>query len=282
MRVRAPRISACTFEEALSPVFAADAVADLSARLEGCTSVVNAAGLSDAEYSGTPELIAANAAMPGVLARAANRRRFVHVSSAAVQGRRPVLDDSAAADAFSPYSLSKHMGEIVVHAHKPDAVVYRPPGVHGPSRRITRAIGRVARSPLASVAAPGDNPTPQALIENVGDAVAFLAISAASPPCTVTHPSEGLTTSSLMELLGGKPPQEVPRHIARAVVSLGFAVSGRSPRLRAQARRLETLWFGQGQAASWLTQAGWLPVAHEKSWRVLGAALRDTQLGETD
>jgi hypothetical protein len=46
-----------------------------------------------------------------------------------------------------------------------------------------------------------------------------------------------------------------------------------STRLAANARRLEMLWLGQDQADSWLTQAGWRPVAGHERWLEIGRML---------
>ncbi|MGI8716429.1 MAG: NAD-dependent epimerase/dehydratase family protein [Lapillicoccus sp.] len=253
-----------------------DDIAALAQRLAGADCLVNAAGAAEAASPDEDSLTAANAMLPGYLGMAATLGgvpRFVHVSSAAVQGRTRVLDSSASVTPFSPYSRSKALGEQLARRAHTGTVVYRPPGVHGADRRVSRVMARVARSPLASVARPGSSPTPQTLLANVGDAIAFLATTTAQPPAIVAHPSEGLTTAGLMVLLGGRPPREVPRALARVVVAILSASAQAVPQAAANARRLEMLWFGQSQAPSWLTQAGWSPPAGRAAWQELGRQL---------
>jgi hypothetical protein len=47
-----------------------------------------------------------------------------------------------------------------------------------------------------------------------------------------------------------------------------------SPRVAANARRLEMLWLGQDQGMSWLTQAGWKPPISRSGWEQIGSILR--------
>ena len=261
-----------------------DAVADvharaievLTARLHGTDVVVNAAGMPDASAGESSALFGANAVLPAIVGLAAHRagtRRFVHVSSAVVQGRLPTLDESWLTEGFSPYSASKVVGELMAVAAAPGiTTVYRPPSVHAPDRRVTRALARLARSPLSCVAGRGDHPTPQALGVNVGGALAHLALTPSAPPQVVAHPSEGLTTGSLLRLLGGREPHHVPTPVAYAVLWGARAVSRVVPAGRAHARRLEMVWFGQRQTKSWLTGDGWVPLTEEDRWSDLGRA----------
>jgi nucleoside-diphosphate-sugar epimerase len=244
--VRAPRIAAKDASgkiDSLTPT-----VSELSARLLGAESVVNCSGNPDASEQNEDKLVAANAVSPSVVARAAREAgvsRLVHVSSAVVQGRRPVLDESDATEEFSSYARSKAEGERRVRQEFPTATVYRPSSVHAVTRRVTLLTAKIASSPLATVAAPGDQHSPQALIGNVASAIAFLATTDKTPPSVVIHPWEGLTSRDVMELLGGKRPTVLPRGIARSV-SRGLELVGRkvSP-VAANARRVEMLWFGQ-------------------------------------
>jgi dTDP-4-dehydrorhamnose reductase len=274
----APRLSAMDEEAAREFAVSAPVTQALSEQMSSVEAVVNAAGNPDASETDTDALIAANGALPGVLAAAARaaagQPRFVHVSSAVVQGRAPRLDASPAAGGFSAYARSKVIGEQLVREHGGErCVVYRPPSVHAPDRRVTRMTGRIARSPLATVARPGSRPTPQALVANVASAVAFLATTPLSPPPVVIHPWEGLTTAGLMESLGGKQPRELPAWLCGAVTGSLRAAGRAVPRLAADARRVEMLWFGQQQADSWLTDAGWEGPAGPDAWRALGQQL---------
>lgn len=254
---------------------AQDALTRLSHELAEAEVVINAAGIGDATGADDELLMGANCVLPGLLAMvtASTGARFVHVSSAAVQGRAKVLDSSLRTDEFSPYSRSKAAGERAALAYGKRVVVYRPPGVHSADRRVSQTLARLARSPVASVAAPGDRPTPQALAPNVGSAVAYLATCAVEPPRVVLHPSEGVTTSSLLTSLGGKPPVQLPAWLARAIVQLAQIAGRRSPRVSGNARRLEMMWFGQGQEESWLSEHGWHPPLAVEGWRRMGVEL---------
>lgn len=251
---------------------------ELADRLRGSDCVVNAAGIAEAGSGDESALMAANGIVPGYLALATSKAgvpRFVQVSSAAVQGRIDVLDASPAVAPFSPYSRSKVLGERLARSHHTGAVIYRPPGVHGPTRRTTRLVARVARSPLACVARPGTSPSPQALRENVADAIGFLATTDRRPPTFIGHPSEGLSVADVLELLGGRKPHEIPRTLAKAVIAALVAGGTLVPQAASSARRLEMMWFGQGQGPSWLTEVGWRPPAGHESWRRLGKSLAD-------
>lgn len=276
VRVRAPRLPAVAGDRAARDI-PASLVAEVRDMVRGCRALVNAAGNPDASLTDEAALNAANGALAGLLATAARQTegcRFVHVSSAVVQGRAPVLDDSPASDGFSAYARSKVLGEqLALELGPPETVVYRPPSVHAQDRRVTRMIAQIARSPLSVVAAPGTQPTPQALVENVASAIAFLATVEQAPPKVVSHPSEDLTTAGLLELLGGRPPRRIPASLARLGTTTLSLMGRLVPPLSANARRVEMILFGQAQAASWLTAAGWQRPSGVEGWRELATTL---------
>lgn len=277
--IRSPRLV-----EPLPPYDHATAVADLIDVIGGCHAVVNAAGMADSTRSNGAPMRGANTLLPGCIAEAARSLniRFVHISSAAVQGPREELDSSVDIAPFSPYSRSKADGEAVVLNSRADGIVYRPPGVHGPNRSLTRTVARIASSPLSSVAGAGNEPSANALITNVGDAIAHLATTASPPPTIVHHPSEGLTTAALLRALGGREPLHVPVALARGVLAVARALGRAQPPVMAHTRRLEMLWFGQRQASSWLQDDGWAPPHGLQEWTRLGETLRaDTQRKRT-
>ena len=245
--------------------------AELALRFRGSNVVVNAAGVADAKCTDASRLLGGNGILPGIIgraARSAGTQRYIHVSSGAVQGRRSMLDDSLDALPFSPYSWSKAVGETLALASGPEeTVLYRPGGVHGENRSVTRMTLRIARSPFAVVAAPGNYATPQALIGNVGDGIAFVALWQGHAPIVINHPWEGITTAEMLSLLGDREPHQIPRFLAQAVIFAMSHIRGRDARVLATARRLETLWFGQEQAPSWLTSAGWRPPLGKEEWR---------------
>jgi nucleoside-diphosphate-sugar epimerase len=249
-------------------------VDSLAAALTGSNVVVCCAGNPDASSRDLEGLFGANAALPGVsaaAAAAAGARRFIHVSSAAVQGGAERLDASDDTQAFSPYARSKIDGEhAVTAAPSPDStVIFRPPSVHSSERRVTRGIRMLARSPLSSVVGPGTDPTPQAHIENVAAAVAELALTPSDPPPVVIHPLEGWTTAELMRTFGsGREPLHIPAALGpvlRQALHLAAAVD----RLAPNARRVEMMWFGQAQDESWLTEQGWTPPVGREAWRAM-------------
>ncbi|WP_422388951.1 NAD-dependent epimerase/dehydratase family protein [Janibacter terrae] len=247
--------------------------------------VINCAGDPDASSQDASRLFGANAALPGIAAAAARQagvQRFIHVSSAVVQGSAARLDASDQCAGTSTYAQSKIAGEAAVRAagQLGSYTIYRPPSVHSAERRVTRAIGRVARSPLASVAGRGDAPTPQAHIDNVGDAIAELALTTEQPPTVVVHPWEGWTTAELMRAFGrGREPHHIPETLAGGLRRLLHLV-GRVPQLAPNARRVEMMWFGQGQAESWLTHHGWVPVVGREGW--LRTIAESANLGKTE
>jgi nucleoside-diphosphate-sugar epimerase len=249
-------------------------VAAWASQLRGPQVVVNAAGDPDASSRDMDALEAANSWLPLVLALGSERAgcsRYIHVSTAAVQGRRPVLDDSPEMAPFSPYSKSKAAGEARLRAAGGrGVVVYRPPSVHAVDRRVTQMTARIARSSVSSVISPGDGPSPQALIENVGAALAHLALTPSTPPSVVIHPWEGITTGGLLLALGGRRPHQVPRTLGRSCLALMQLMGKLSPHIAADVRRVEMLWSGQAQAQSWLSQDGWSPVAGVEAWQELG------------
>lgn len=252
----------------------------LGSAFRGATCVVNAAGDPDASSLDEDGLTGANALLPAVLTLAAERAavpRLVHVSSAVVQNDVAVLDESEDLRPFSPYSRSKVLGEEVLRALAPGGTVqvvrYRPPSVHAAGRRVTRLVGRVARSAAATVARPGNQPTPQALLPNVADAIAFLATCKEVPPAVVAHPSEGVTCEGLMrDLSGGRDPRRIPRGLARLAVASAKGIGRWHRPTAANARRVELLWLGQAQAPSWLDGVGWRPPQGPAAWQALGAA----------
>lgn len=238
--------------------------------------VVVAAGLSDAVSGEPDDLYGANALLPALVARAVDSldettsrtTRLVHVSSAAVQGRTQRLDETTSVAPFSPYSHSKALGEQLL-ARRADTVVFRPTSVHGPGRELTRRLASFLASPFASVAGKGDAPTPQVLVGNVADAIAFVALANQAPPPVVLQPGESMTTGSLVRIIGGREPRHVPTFAARGVVSVLMLVGRRSGRVAGIGRRIEMLWFGQDQVDGWLKAVGWLPVLGSEEWRRL-------------
>ncbi|MBI2242458.1 MAG: NAD-dependent epimerase/dehydratase family protein [Nocardioides sp.] len=243
-----------------------DAVMDLRGALLGATAVVNAAGIADATSGARDDLFGANALLPAIAAAARPARaRLVHVSSAAVQGRRAFLDETLETDPFSPYSRSKALGEGALYG-QPRTVIFRPTSVHGRGRPTTTSLIRFLSSRLASVAGAGEDLTPQVLLSNTADAVAFLALCEVEPPPVVLQPSEGITTAELVRVLGGREPLHVPTRLARVLVNVAGLMGRFSGRAAGHSRRLELLWFGQAQVTGWLS-GRWEPPVGREGWR---------------
>lgn len=282
--IPSPRLTTASrdTEELIRGARSSSQVGEVAVRLRGVDVVVNAAGNPDASSSDADALFGANALLPRVVAEAASQAqvpRLIHVSSAVVQNDRAVLDESEETSPFSPYSASKVAGEDVLRRMPVPGISvtrYRPPSVHDPSRRVTRRVARIASSKLASVAAPGTQPSPQALLVNVAAAVEHLATCAPTPPPVVVHPWEGLTTEDLMVVLGGgRRPVKIPASLARSVVASARLAGRLVPSAASNARRVEVLWLGQRQGASWLTTQGWAPPAGIDAWRELGKTVTE-------
>lgn len=277
LKIRAPRLS-CDLVGASSSAIpkSLPIVTQLARQFEGSDVVVNAAGSPLATAGAlTSNLIGANVMLPRVVAAACELvgvARLVHVSSAAVQGKR-VLDESDAMEPFSAYSRSKALGEQMLRRDRGDALqitCFRPTSVHGPTRQVSRTLCRIARSPLSSVAGRGEGPTPQVLVENTASAIAFCATSTSAPPPIVLQPSEGQTCVSLLKLLGlGKAPVQVPKLLASTLVRSAKRV----PLFDGQVRRLEMLWFGQAQTDGWLTKERWRPPVDYTGWELLASRM---------
>jgi len=253
--------------DARSPRWAPDRH-HLLEQLRDVDAVVIAAGVAVATGSGD-DLFGADALLPALVSAAAPATaRVVHVSSAAVQGRRPLLDESTETAPFSDYSLAKALGEQAVLQGNPGAVCFRPTSVHGAGRDVTRTLARVASSRFASVAGRGDGPTPQVLVENVADAIAFVTLTPREVPSVVLHPHEGMSVAQLVRVLGDREPRHVPVAIARSIVGLAVIAGRRSSKAAGVGRRLEMLWFGQAQTPGWLTDC-WEPIAGPGDWERL-------------
>lgn len=252
-----------------------DVVEALAGQLAGVRAVVNAAGLPDGNAPASPALYGANALLPVLVARAcaaAGVDRYVHVSSAAVQGSGP-LDETARTTPFSPYTRTKALGERLLLAEPPaDRTMYRATWVHDAGKPQTRSLARLARSPLACVAGDGGAPTPQVLIDDVAASITHLATTPDAVPPIVLQPPNGMTTGLLLRLLGGKEPRRIPHRMARAAVRglRAYARLGRNA--HAHARRTEMLLFGRAQTGGWLAERGIAPALRPESWQRLGSA----------
>lgn len=278
----------------------------------GADVVVNAAGLSAPDQQDLAALVGANALLPTVVAVAAQRtgvRRVIHLSSAAVQGNRPVLDSSEATAPFSAYSFSKALGEeallrlrdfIEVAAgagaapgsassqfpaapstnptpvpgnHAAEICIVRATSVQGTGRETTAKLARLSSTVLASVAGSGSARTPVTSVHALAEFVVAVGSSEQKLPAIVLQPWEGATTASVIRDAGRRHPLNLPVWAARSVVGIGYGVSGLlKDRLQGPVRRLELMWFGQDQDDSWAVEQGLLPA------RRVGEVLRTAHL----
>jgi len=238
--------------------------------LEACDVVVNAAGLAEAPARRSSELTTANVAVPLLLLAAAEGARcprLVHVSSAAVQGRRDPLDESTELAPFSPYSRSKAAAERELSAVETgtDVVIYRATSVQAPGRSITQQLTRYASLPAVPVVERGDVPVPVALLTNVAAAIAHLATSPIPVGGVYLHPWEHMTVALLLSsLVPGVRLVSVPRSAVRGGLGVAQRLGARRPRAQARLRRMELMMFGQRQDAARLEETGFeCPVGPE-------------------
>lgn len=248
-------------------------VHELADALGRCDVVVNAAGLATPNSTSSSELFGANALVPAIAAHAAQvvgADRFIHISSAAVQGRQPVLDELPETSPFSPYSQSKALGEEILGLMQDDraseqlkVVILRATSVQGEGRGTTESLRQVARSRFASVAGPGTQPTVVSSIHGLVDFILFVGTFEGKLPRITLQPWERGSARSVLHAAGSKDPHVLPTWMCRLAVATGYTLSGiSSSRLTANVRRLELMWFGQYQTAGWAEQMGFIPSAH--------------------
>ncbi|MFB8189653.1 NAD-dependent epimerase/dehydratase family protein [Microbacterium sp. NPDC055988] len=231
------------------------AVGALAQQLEGTDVVINAAGMASPDAVADDALYGANALLPALVRSAASRagvQRVVHISSAAVQGRRPILDETAEAAPFSPYSRSKALGERAFLASLDDvqAIVVRATSVQGSSRGTTRSLRRIAASSLASVAGDGSQPTVVSSIDGLAGYIAHVGSTAAAVRPIMLQPWEGCSAEEILRAAGGKAPRRLPRWVCEAVLVLARAGGRVVPEIAGAGRRLELMWLGQSQIDS--------------------------------
>ncbi|MER2134257.1 MAG: NAD-dependent epimerase/dehydratase family protein [Arthrobacter sp.] len=267
--VKAPRLSAQSEDASGILTEAAeltDIRQDLAGELAGADVVINAAGLATPTGADSPELRGANALLPVLIADAADAagaRRFLHLSSAAVQGHRPVLDESAEAEPFSAYSRSKALGEAALAGRRPGkcpVTCLRATSVQGTARQTTASLVRIASTPLSSVAGRGDSPS---VVSSVDALCAFVLAAGRYPgevPPVILQPWERASVASVLLAAGGRKPVQLPVWLCRAGLKAGYLVSGLlGERLHGTLRRVEMMWFGQRQEPGWAEATGNVP-----------------------
>lgn len=256
-------------------------VALLTRELSGVDVLVNAAGMAEPESDEVQRLFDSNAVLAAVIAQTAAGAgvpRLIHISSAAVQGRRDPLDETDELEPLTAYGRSKAAGEMVLLQRRVDVpaelVVYRPTSVQGPSRALTRKLVAFTSLPVVPLPGRGARPVPVCLGPAVAAVVVFL-LSAPSPPAIVLQPSEGVSTRTLLDALGDNPRYlPVPGPLARMAVGAGYRLGRRSSKIGALSRRLDLLVNGQAQDARALRSMGFEVPADPQAYRRLGAQVR--------
>lgn len=227
--------------------------------------VINAAGLASPDAESSEALTGANAVLPGLIFRAATLadvRRVVHISSAAVQGNREILDESNSTKVFSPYSKSKALGESVASSlarssTSTNLAIIRATSVQGENRKTTQTLKKIAKSPFASVASPGSQPSAVSSIDGLSEFVVHMAATIAlKSPIVLIQPWEGASVRDVLQLAGGKEPVILPKWFCRLVIGSGNILARLSPRVAGLVRRVEVMWFGQKQVAGYAIENG--------------------------
>ena len=252
----------------------------------GAGVVINAAGLAEPEGSKVNKLMAANVLLPAVVAAAAAEAgvpRLVHVSTAAVQGNRDPLDETAAVQPVTPYASSKAEAERLLLNREIkvpfEVVIYRPTSVQGEGRDITRALVRIASRRVVPMPGPGAVHLPVSLAGNVGAGIVHAALMAPPCPPILLQPWEGMTTRLLLEAFGnGGHIVSIPKPAVRIVhflaVQHAAALAGRSPKRQAKLRRFELLAYGQAVQARELESRGFRTHGGPEEYRNLAGMVR--------
>lgn len=268
----APRVEAdprATIDQLVEACLVHPELEVLRQTMTGYDIVIVAAGRAEPDAQESVSLWGANVLLPGLVLVAApgtGVRRVVHLSSAAVQGRRTVLTEDTTVEPFSAYSRSKAMGERLTDAVGRrvgvDCVVVRATSVQGENRPTTRSLRRVARSRLASVAAPGDQPSAVSSVDGLVSFVRRVSSWDGTVPSVVLQPWEGLSVREVLAAAGRRDPVVLPRRLCRLLLSTGWALSAIvGHRLDGPLRRVEMMWFGQEIEAVWARTAAFTPPA---------------------
>lgn len=230
---------------------------ELAELLVGVDVVINAAGLATPDEGPSNELYGANSLLPAIVAWSSERsgiKRVVHLSSAAVQGRKQTLDETLDATPFSPYSRSKALGERAFlcsgFQQDLDLVVVRATSVQGPGRATTESFRWIAQSNLASVARPGSQATVVSSINGLVDFVGNVAVSNGALAPVMLQPWEGLSAADVIRFAGSKEPLMLPRTLCLSLLFVARTIGLVIPEIAGAGRRLELMWVGQKQESA--------------------------------
>jgi nucleoside-diphosphate-sugar epimerase len=277
----APRLTAVI--ESLQDVHTSvddDLTQGLKRALSGHDVVVNCAGLAMPDAPLSPALTGANAVLPVLLYRASHQagaQRFIHVSSAAVQGRRPILDESLDFDWQSPYARSKGLGELALLEERSDgcdALIYRATSVQSMERSITRTLLRLAHLRRVPLVGDGQQPLPLSLRDTTADAVAHLCEASQFSSVNV-HPWEGMTAARFLHLVNPKVRfVPIPTTAALLGVESLWTLGTRLSSAAAVAKRIELLTTGQRSISSAMHRSSFHLPAGDAAYARLGVAYR--------
>lgn len=273
--IEAPRLatSALDSETIIAEAHRLEGIIDsLADAFAGAHVIINAAGLAAPNMQDLSALVGANSLLPAVIAIAAQRtgvRRVIHLSSAAVQGAKPVLDATEYTAPFSAYSFSKSLGEECLldlddqfsghtarSTHVPEEAVelciLRATSVQGRGRRTTELFAKIASSPFASVAGAGNRKSPVSSSYALAEFTVKLGSFTGKLPPIVLQPWEGATVNSTITDAGRRPPRHLPEWFCRSAVKTGYIVSELlNDKFQGSVRKVELMWFGQELDDSW-------------------------------
>lgn len=239
--------------------------AAVAVTLEGFDSVINCAGAATPDDTHASVMWEPNSLLPRVVAEAMTHTsgNFIHVSSAAVQGTRLVLDESTYHDPHSAYAKSKATAEAWLLeselAKTGRLVIYRPTSVLAPGTAKLERIARVAARWYTPQVGRGAATLPLVTLDNVARAIGLLATASPPLPLIALHPFEGITQADLLLSTGHKRGLVVPAQVARVALGALRRASSVLPRIRGRVRRLDLYAQGQAQQCSALEKLGYVP-----------------------
>jgi len=269
------RASSTLLSELIEIANAGDAahMAPLLQAIDDCEWLVNAAGAADpAARALGPRLLGPNVVLPLTLQRAAAEmkiRRFVHLSSAAVQGSQTPLDEGNLTCPVTPYAQSKALAEHALTsspwASRVGTVLYRPTSVHGRNREATARFASLLGSPLVPRVGEGRQQLPVTSSKSVARATLHILKSDSIKDGVVLHPWEGVTQEMLLAATRGGRRIVLP---TKAVNMVRQSTDGLSLTQSSAFRRVELLLCGQEVDATRLISDGFVLASTEE---ILGA-----------
>lgn len=285
--IPSPRLSTHVLDAqqalATSVGLARDLEQTLGSALGGVDVLLNCAGLAAPDSARTPELLGANSVLPAALYLMAVRHgvaRYIHVSSAAVQGRMPLLDETFEHEIRSPYAESKALAErtlMILAIPACELRIYRATSVQEVGRGVTDALLRMAHLPVVPLVGIGHLPLPLALRENCAAAVAHLAVTPAAPVLNL-HPWEGMSPRRFFQLVNPRARfVSLPQTLAESGDEVLWRLAPHAGPAAALAKRADLLVNGQRSVATAMRGAGFVLPKGDDDYRALGKTWRKTR-----